>query len=1062
MSLALLCLLIVIYPLFAGPGPVHTRGGGDSPFLLIRLEQLVAGLRAGAFPVRWMPDAAYGLGYPFFNFYAALPYYVAAVFRLLGWGPILSLQFTQTLGFVLAAAAAALLARRVFRHPAAVTLAVVAYTCAPFHLVNVYVRGDSLSEFYAFVFYPLILWALLRLRDHPSWPNVAWLALSYGGLILTHNLSAAIFTPFAIGYALLLVWQPNRKRVSNRSPLSAIEVRRNAPQPHARRSHAIRRLDWSVTWRMVAGVALGLALSACLWFTTLDDLDAVWMGHKAIQTSGYFNYEGHLRGGDLVQPALLFDYDVAPGNTPFAMGAMQAALVLVSVLVLGMGWLRRDRTGNLDSHASPAAGFWIAGFALCTFMITSASKCLWDHLPVLPIIQFPWRFLSVQALFGALIVGELAQRLPRPWWVAAICALPLMTCAVGGLRPEYLPIQEADVTPERLALFESFTANVGTTIRGEYLPSEVEPQPFASTVTLHRGQKPPPAILAGQVAQATLVEHDALSERWRVTVSSEQAHLAFYTFYFPGWRALVDGRTVEIEPLSNSGLMSLYLPGGEHEVTLRFGRTPARWIADLVSLVTLVLVTALTWPSLRSIKSVRWPHARAAIMGGAAILGTVLLGGILSVPRWTPSAGDLSMDFDRMPFLHHNPDGIDFSGRARMVVYAYGAESVHGGDTLTVTLTWKQADSNLLADVHLVTPADAHPRFAPPPPPLASAHAHIEEQTTIHALTIPTDAASGPYYVSLHVLDGESEVQALTAQGHTLGTTYLRPVWIDNPRPAREGDPVRANLRDRILLRDDVQVEGDGENWNVRLTWQAVTCIPVNYTCSLRMLAADGTPISQAHRDFEGGPGHGFWPTSAWPVGEWVTDRLRVPVPSGVRARDAAALVIVLYDRSQPGFPAAGSVVVPLSEREHLYNAPEMEQEVGVTFGEQVRLLGYDLDRDTTAIHLTLHWQATRQMLISYTMFAHLFDPATETIVSQADVKPLNGTYPTNWWRVGEVISDEVILPLADVPAGSYALAVGLYDTSDGTRLPVVTPTEDRLPDGRLVLQGAISIVPDP
>jgi len=534
MSLALLCLLIVIYPLFAGPGPVHTRGGGDSPFLLIRLEQLVAGLRAGAFPVRWMPDAAYGLGYPFFNFYAALPYYVAAVFRLLGWGPILSLQFTQALGFVLAAAATALLARRVFRHPAAVTLAVVAYTCAPFHLVNVYVRGDSLSEFYAFVFYPLIFWTLLRLRDHPSWPNVAWLALSYGGLILTHNLSAAIFTPFAIGYALLLAWQPNRKRASNRSPLSAIEVRRNAPQPRARRSRANRRLDWSATWRMVAGIALGLALSACLWFTTLDDLDAVWMGHKAIQTSGYFNYEGHLRGRDLVQPALLFDYDVAPGNTPFAMGAMQAALVLVGVLVLGMGWLRRDRTGDLGSRASPAAGFWIAGFALCTFMITSASKCLWDHLPVLPIVQFPWRFLSVQALFGALIVGELAQRLPRPWWVAAICTLLLTTCAVGGLRPEYLPIQETDVTPERLALFESFTANVGTTIRGEYLPSEVEPQPFASTVTLHRGQKPPPAILAGQVAQATLVERDALSERWRVTVSSEQAHLAFYTFYFPG------------------------------------------------------------------------------------------------------------------------------------------------------------------------------------------------------------------------------------------------------------------------------------------------------------------------------------------------------------------------------------------------------------------------------------------------------------------------------------------------------------------------------------------------
>ena len=44
--------------------------------------------RGCSLPVRWMPDAAYGLGYPFFNYYAALPYYLAAGLRLLGWGPI--------------------------------------------------------------------------------------------------------------------------------------------------------------------------------------------------------------------------------------------------------------------------------------------------------------------------------------------------------------------------------------------------------------------------------------------------------------------------------------------------------------------------------------------------------------------------------------------------------------------------------------------------------------------------------------------------------------------------------------------------------------------------------------------------------------------------------------------------------------------------------------------------------------------------------------------------------------------------------------------------------------
>ena len=137
-----------------GPGIVNTRGGGDSPFLLQRTHQMAVSLRAGVFPVRWMPDAAYGLGYPFFNYYAALPYYLAAALNLLGLDLLTAIKLTQTLGFVGASLAAFGWVYHVWQHRAAAWLAAVAYTVAPFHLVNVYVRGDSLSEFYAFIFYP--------------------------------------------------------------------------------------------------------------------------------------------------------------------------------------------------------------------------------------------------------------------------------------------------------------------------------------------------------------------------------------------------------------------------------------------------------------------------------------------------------------------------------------------------------------------------------------------------------------------------------------------------------------------------------------------------------------------------------------------------------------------------------------------------------------------------------------------------------------------------------------------------------------------------------------------
>lgn len=199
--LLLLLPLLAAFPLW-GPGMVNTRGGGDSPFLLQRTLDMAEALRHGHLPPRWMAHAAYDLGYPFFNHYAALPFYLSGGLTALGLSPILAIQATQTLGFLLAALTMALWARRIYGNRWAVLLAVAAYTFAPFHLVNVYVRGDSLSEFWAFVWYPLILWALACAAERATLRRIILAALSYAALILTHNVSALIFAPFALLYAI--------------------------------------------------------------------------------------------------------------------------------------------------------------------------------------------------------------------------------------------------------------------------------------------------------------------------------------------------------------------------------------------------------------------------------------------------------------------------------------------------------------------------------------------------------------------------------------------------------------------------------------------------------------------------------------------------------------------------------------------------------------------------------------------------------------------------------------------------------------------------------------------
>lgn len=121
-----------------------------------------------------------------------------------------------------------------------------------------------------------------------------------------------------------------------------------------------------------------------------------------------------------------------------------------------------------------------------------------------------------------------------------------------------------------------------------------------------------------------------------------------------------------------------------------------------------------------------------------------------------------------------------------------------------------------------------------------------------------------------------------------------------------------------------------------------------------------------------------------------------------------------------------------------------------VTLGEQINLLGFDgpvVNRQSKIVNLTLYWQALRPPDADYTTFVHLRDGANEN-VAQKDRPPANGRYPSSLWDVGEIIVDEITLPVAGVPPGTYTPVVGLYDFATGGRLPV-----EGMPDNELRLE---------
>lgn len=976
-------VLAAFLPLYEPQGFLNTRGGGDSPFLLQRTQQLVTAIQDGHFPVRWMPDANYGYGYPFFNFYAPLSIYVAAGFRFLGFSYTVAIQLAQLAGLGVAAWGMYRLGKGWWGTERAGIFAAAAYTFAPFHLVNLYVRGDSLAEFWAMAFYPLILLAMdssLAKNGRPHWQQMGLLALSYAGLILSHNISALIFSPFVGLYML-------------------IRLRQQGLQPFP-------------YW--VMGLVWGLGLAAWFWMPALTEQSLVQLEPV---TSGYFHYSGHFRDGfSLVQPSLLFDYDVSAGNGgAFRMGLGQLLVILLGMIPLV--WYKQPNLPRL---------FLGLGLLLATAMIGSLSRPLWDFLPLLSYTQFPWRFLSVQAFVGALVSAGTIRRFPQ----AIYLLLPfLFLTSLGNLSTDHLFLTDADLTTERLAQYEWFTGNIGSTVSAEYLPHTASPRSYNS-LWLISGQRDVAQTVSG-LATAQLQQRQATEQHWQIQVSSPSATLLLPTLYWVGWQAKLDGQPIPIQPSIGSGLMQVEVPAGCHILQLQLRHTPIRLIAELLSLVAGLW---LIWQWRTSMQRM--------LLGGVTLLLLALLLHLLPTPALPNN--NLSWDFAQMGYLHHAP--VPFSDGSILNSYNYSSETVRAGETLTITLFMKSG-ANMPASIALFSPAVTRPSITD-----QVAILPIEQQTqllgatVVYELQIPANAPMGLYLPRLTILGATAMMESSQQQR---GELFLRPVRVvpalSQPDPPNQPLAVRVQegfVQDKTLF--------------LYLAWWTEQPLNQHLSVSLRVSNHAGTRLSQ----FDTQPGYGFLPSYGWPARQWVYDRLAVPLPATINNQEQPlAITGQLYNPN-----GQAQLIRRLGElfwqegnwqfrpTEPNFILPNDRIPIEITFAEVAQLRGYSLQPSANSLTLTLYWQALTPTA-DYFHFVHLLDEQGEIVV-QEDAMPRQNSYPTSQWTTGEIVTDEVTLLLAGLPAGNYTLAMGLYQKvgDEYPRVPATTPDGSPLPENRLLI----------
>jgi hypothetical protein len=507
--------------------------GHDWVFELVRIVEYHEALSSGQVLPLWGGDLYRGFGSPIFIFYA--PLYTACSSLLMMTGLSVTSAATIVLIFfsMLAAIGMAGLTRAVLGRDKPGTdqaswVASAAYVLMPYFLADMLIRNAS-AEFVALCLAPYPLWGLALICRGNS-RGLPLLAISFALIILAHNLLGLMMASFLF----ILI------------PVLFLSQR-----------------QFGRFFSSIAATVISLGISCWFWLPALG-LKAQVRIDEMLQ--GKFDFHNSFSS-----PTEMFSYDGL-----FAIGWFLPAVIIICAATLIRGNRRPIMSGL----------FGIA--LLLIFIQTAACTLLWESIPFLPLFQFPWRMMGPLALTVALITGLLFHRYLSH--IRAATVIAILTIAINAipLLNRYQPL----TIDNQKFISASMNSNgirhrgLAATVLDEYLP-------LAASKTL-TNRTPPGTIVIPSgttVDKATILKVTSTQIHLEIEASNPaEIHLA--RWYFPGWRATLNG--VEHPVLaSESGTIRVSIPSGKHQLKLWLAQPELRlWgmVISGISLAALILI----------------------------------------------------------------------------------------------------------------------------------------------------------------------------------------------------------------------------------------------------------------------------------------------------------------------------------------------------------------------------------------------------------------------------------------------------------------------------------------
>ncbi|HPQ39177.1 MAG TPA: 6-pyruvoyl-tetrahydropterin synthase-related protein, partial [bacterium] len=388
----------------------------ENAYFLWRLASFHQNVVDGAVFCRWFPDFARGLGLPFLEFYPVLPLYISELFRCAGFPVIPSVKLGIVVITFFAALGGYLLGRDIWgRRGGVITSVLISY--APYKMVNLYVRGD-INEIMAMASLPWALWIIWRqLAPENNRPVSVPAILIFSIPCLSHYPSCVIQYPVIVLWILSLCPAAERR--------------------------------WQFLFRNFLSLATAMAVTSTFWLSAFMSRHLVQMEGM---TQGFADYSKHF-----IAPfqwvSFYWNYGASVRGPGDAISFQLGNLALIAT-VIGIPHISRMAK---SSRPHRLALYAVAGTLLISlFLMLRVSSPVWETIPILPMLQFPYRLLVIPAVMlpilgGAIggIIDSLVEkyRFGTTLFAVIVCvAASLPMCRVAT----YLNTTEADLDPESI------------------------------------------------------------------------------------------------------------------------------------------------------------------------------------------------------------------------------------------------------------------------------------------------------------------------------------------------------------------------------------------------------------------------------------------------------------------------------------------------------------------------------------------------------------------------------------------------------------------------------------